>query len=363
MRRVLLLVLAILALASADASAQAPDTSLTKWMQLDLAVPEAPAMHLVGGDISSVVRPGTIHKLAASFEDFGGESGFRLPASFGLEVAPMLFRTRFSAQDYQRIAPLARLRVSIAAHRGDEEGSATGIALGLRTSIHNGADLRTHPRYRSEIESFLSSIVSLEQAVRGAGRVQCPVGVIPPCPGKEVAVLSADSAAKVVAAARARQKVLADSLETVRQAYVDSLWNAPMLDIAAGTSQTTVDSTGRDPSPERHSIWLSYANPLNTRTLQLVLGTQLLWEDEENWAPTLGGGARLYVGRSQIKGFIEGGLGGAEDRRLQVGGGGELKLFRGIYAQLSAGWEEAENGQERLRARFNLRTAPENTAK
>lgn len=341
-----------------EAASQAPDTSLAKQMRLDLAVPGAPAMLLVGGDNESVLRPGTMHSLAVSFKDFNGSSGFQLPASFGIEVAPLLLLPRFDTDDYTAWAPVARLRVSVGTHRGDEEGSATSIGLGLRTSVHNGADLRTNSRYRSTITPYLARIGNLEDSINYATKARCPDNTFPPCDERPP---TPEEVAARITAYRTTQKLIADSLESIRARYVDSLWNAPMFDIAVATAQQAADSTGRDPQPAVHSVWASYSNGFGTTYANFVVGGQLSWRREDRWGNTLSGGVRLYIGRNLIKGFVEAGYGDGTERDRVLGGGGELKVLDGVYATLSAAWEEDADGRERLRARFNLRTSPENT--
>jgi hypothetical protein len=325
-------------------------------MRLDLAVPEAPAALLVGGG-ETVLRPGSIQRLAVSLQDFRGDGGLVLPASYGVEVAPLLFLPRFDARAYDALGPLARLRVSVATRRGEEEGTATALAAGLRTSLHDGSDLRTSERYRDEITPYLTRIGELEDSIRFAPLAQCLPNMPPPC---EAVPPMPEQAAARIEAYRAEQLLLADSLESLRARWVAALWNAPRFDVAFATAQEAADSTGRDPRPAAYALWAGYSNGLGTSWANLVLGGRLRWGREDDWARALSGGARHYVGRNLAKGFVEAGYGDGSGRVL--GGGGELKLYGGVFATLFAGWETDADGRARLRARFNLRTSPENAA-
>jgi hypothetical protein len=362
--KLLVFVLLLPSAVAQELSAQAPDTSLARLYQLDLAVPEAPAAVLVDVQDSDLLRPGSLQTLGLSFKGFSGEDGgFRLPKSYGLEVAPYLLRRNFSLAAYRQRPQLSRMRLSIATRRGEGEGSATALSFGARTSLVNRADLRTDTAYENRIRPLLDTIGDLSDAIRFAPLTQCPDNDIPcltkpapdPPPGDSA------RAAERIQRLKQRRGDLIARVDAIRDSVVANRWNAPVFDVAYASGLLAADSTGRDPSPTAHVLWASWAFPVSTWG-QLMLGARGGYEEEGTsgaWETTLRGGARLYAGTNAYKGFLEVGLGANEDQRWILSGGTEVKLLDGFYASLVTGFgDEAEDGG-RLFARFSPNGAAE----
>lgn len=365
--KLLLCALLLACAASQELNAQRPDTSLVRLYQLDLAVPEAPAAVLTDVQESELLRPGSLQALGLSFKGFSGEDGdFRLPKSYGLEVAPYLLRRNFSLAAYRKRPALSRTRVSIATRRGEGEGSATALSFGARTSLVNRTDLRTDTVYENRIRPLLDTIGALSDAIRFAPLTQCADNDLVCINKPDSSRPPGDSAraAERIARLKQRRGALIARLDAVRDSVVAERWNAPVFDIAYAGRLMAEDSTGRDPSLNAHVVWASWAFPVRTWG-QLMLGARGGYEEEGtsgDWETTLRGGARLYAGTNAYKGFLEIGLGASEDQRWLLSGGTEVKLLDGFYASLVTGFGDEAGDEGRLFARFSLRTAPQNTA-
>jgi hypothetical protein len=352
---------AVLVVLAAHAAAAQETTThrradLSSNFRLDLAVPDAPALLLADVDPAGILRPGSMHDLALSFRGFGGDRGsFTLPESFGVEVAPLFLQRSFSREEYARNAVLSRLRLSLATRRGREEGSATVLSFGARTSLVNHADLRTDTVYRNRILPLLDSIGALGDSVRFAGFQECP--------SNDLACLSrpAQTVRRLPNVTQRRRELVA-RLRALRDSVVEARWNAPVLDVAYAGRVTAKDSLGNDPSLNAHVAWASWGLPVG-RWGQLVLGARAGYEENGtsgDWDSSIRGGGRLYAGSNAIKGFVEAGIGSTADERWTAHGGAEVKVLNGVYAALSTGYEYAADGRGRLRARINLRTSPGN---
>ncbi|HYW09070.1 MAG TPA: hypothetical protein VE913_19070 [Longimicrobium sp.] len=306
--------------------------------------------------MSMWLRPGLMHDLALSFRGFDGEGGgFRLPQSFGVEVAPLFLRRSFRREEYARNAVLSRLRLSLATRRGSEEGFATVLSFGARTSLVDRADLRTDTIYRNRILPLLDLIGALGDSMRFAGFQECPTN--------DFQCLSrpAETVRRLPNVSERRRELVA-RLWALRDSVVEAHWNAPVLDVAYAGRITARDSLGNDPSVTAHVGWASWGFPVG-RWGQFVLGARAGYEENDSsgdWHSSLRGGGRLYAGSNSFKGFVEAGIGSTEDERWTAHGGAEVKVLNGVYAALSTGYEYAADGRGRLRARINLRTSPGN---
>lgn len=149
-----------------DAGTDAQSKSIYR---VDLTMPDGPAFTLLNADASKAVRPGTIRELslaAAGFTSSDGKS--QIPKALAVEAhLLLLFGGRdLTVRDYQRMAWLARTRISIASSRGDTAKSATRVALGVRTSFRDHTDPRdrVNNNFRDSIYVRLDSLVCLDVA-------------------------------------------------------------------------------------------------------------------------------------------------------------------------------------------------------
>lgn len=382
--------------------------------RVDVAVPEAPAFLLTGGDANALLRPSTVRDFSAAFGDFTDEDGrFMLPASFAVEIAPRLlfFGRNLTVQRYAGLprdidipqrapgaadnAPLeyravpagslftrawSTLRVSLATHRADGQDEPTTVALGFRTSPINGADPRLNTRYRREMRSLLAARnrVNTEIALRRCGITgDLPVpDVNAPPQEHKVDFNAAASVAQCLTTQPktppadlqdlvALRAAVHDSIAAVRKAFAESNWNQQTLEFAGAFSLAARDSTGRSPRPAEYAAWGTYTHPLASWAQGLVgarfRSARDTLTDERGTEWLIGG--RLYMGRNTAKALVEAQLPLGDELDLQpyAGLGAEVRILPELWATFSAGLERQEEGRpSRLVTRFSIRSGKPN---
>lgn len=339
---------------------------LSPHYRLDFAVPSVPALLLADVSESELLRPGTLHELGLAAADFTGGGGFRLPKSYGVEVAPVFLRQNLDREAYRRARPLSWVRLSAAARRMDDAG-ATAVAFGLRTSLVNRQDLRADTAYHRRIDPLVIDIQRLGDSIAYAGMEICEAGDLA-CFLAEPPAATAPAPADRVAAYTAKRAAAIQRLAQVRDSVVAERWNSPVFDVAFAVGVATRDSLGHDPRVSAYAGWASWGFPLGgSRSSQVVLGGHYgVARDTLGtaWEARYHAGARLYLGRNAYKGFVEAGWQNQEaESGFLARSGVELKLVAGVWATLLAGYEDGMSGRGRLVSRFFLRAAPLQTVR
>lgn len=376
---------AALLLAAGSAAAQAP-TSGDESFRVDVAVPEAPAFLLSGGDANALLRPSTVRDLSAAFGDFTDEDGrFMLPASFAVEIAPsLLFFGRGQTADQYAATPLwSTLRVSLGTHRADGNDQATKVAIGFRTSPINGADPRMNWEYRQSMRSLLAArnVLNHRIALATCGitentlvppDVNAPEPANPPVASPEAAARVADCLTNPPAnRPAAAQALVADrdaahaAIVAQRKAFAEQNWNQQTLEFAGAFSMVAADSTGRSPRPAEYAAWGTYTHPLASWA-QGMLGARFrsardTITDERGNEWLVGG--RLYMGRNTAKALIEAQMPFGDDLELRpyAGLGAEVRILPELWATFSAGIERKDDDDaSRLVTRFSIRSGKPN---
>ncbi|HYW11916.1 MAG TPA: hypothetical protein VE871_08165 [Longimicrobium sp.] len=340
MRRRLAAILLFAAMPGA-AAAQRPD-SLAQQFEVDFAIPDAPALELLQAQASGVLRPTTVRALTAGLSDlFQGEGGgLQVPNAFAIEAAPFLLARghRLTLPQYRANPALYRTRVSAAARRHEDTGNLTGIALGLRLTLADDADLRMNPAYIDSATVLSAAINEIYVNARiRAGRPPAPV------------VLTA-----------AEQDSVRRLIEPFRTRWAQTRWNANVFDLAAGL-MASADSLGNDLEVGQLAAWGTWGRGWADWGQLLVGGRGTFGHDLPGDDRALGGslGARFYAGTNAYKVFLEGqGSAGMDDRpgwRLHTGG--EARLYNRLWATFSAAVDWAGSGDGRLSGRFSIQGA------
>jgi hypothetical protein len=413
------------AAAPAGAQQSAPDSSAADdAFRVDIAVPEAPAFLLTGGDANALLRPSTVRDFSVAFSDFTDKEGrFTLPASFAVEIAPSLlfFGRNMTVAEYAGLpanidnplprapgaaadAPLqypdapsgslvhrawSTLRVSLATHRADGQDQPTKIALGFRTSPINGADPRLNTWYRRQVRSLLSTRNRLNttMALRRCTPSTATAGTLvvpdenapPPPPDPKADSVAAAAAARLAQCLTnppdpspadqdgllARRNEAHASIVEARKAFAARNWNQETLEFAAAFSMAARDSTGRSPRPAEYAAWGTYTYPLREWAQFLVGGRFRSARDtatDERGSEWLVGG-RLYMGRNTAKALVEVQMpfGDRLDVRPYAGLGAEVRVLPELWATFSAGLERQDDAHpSRLVTRFSVRSGKPN---
>src|SRR5215213_8719037 len=135
MRLTFMAVITVALIIASPAHAQKRVDFDAKTIQGDFAVPEAPALLMLGVARSKLLRPMSVQELTSNLAS--GSDGFSvLPKAFGVEFSPaMLGRGgKLSIGEYQQTPMLYRARLSFAGNR-DSAGKRSQVALGLRISL------------------------------------------------------------------------------------------------------------------------------------------------------------------------------------------------------------------------------------
>lgn len=342
MRRALLLAATAL-LTAVPAAAQNVD-SLAASFEVDFAVPDAPAFELLGVDPSTAVRPSSVRAFATSLSDFtGGGELFHIPRAFAVEVSPALLIAgkRLTLAQYQNNPQLYRFRLS-AATRRSEAGSATQLALGMRVSLRDDADLRTNKEYIRDATDVATSINEIYVAARK--RIGPPRGGTP---------------APIVLTETEREQV-ENILKPFRDRYAQSAWNASAFDIAAGARASAQDSLGNGLRMDQYALWGTWAAGFGSWG-QLLVGAHggMLRDSVTAEFGTNGSlSARFYAGTNELKVFVEG-QGSAAQHELPnwlLHAGGEARIIPRLWSNFSAGVQWDEDRDARLVARFTVKT-------
>jgi hypothetical protein len=341
MKRSLLLAAAGLLLAL-PAAAQNAD-SLAASFEVDFAVPDAPAFELLGVDPSTAVRPSSVRAFATSLSDFtGGGELFHIPRAFAVEVSPALLIAgkRLTLARYQDNPQLYRFRLSAATLRS-EAGSATQLALGMRMSLRDDADLRTNKEYIRDATDVATAINNIYvEARKRMGR---------PDPANPRPIILTDSE---------RQQV-ENILKPFRDRYAQTAWNASAFDISAGARASAQDSLGNGLRMEQYALWGTWAAGFGSWG-QLLVGVQggMLRDSVTTEFGTSGSlSARFYAGTNELKIFVEG-QGRAAQHELPdwlLHAGGEARLIPRLWTNFSAGVQWDETRDARLVARFTVK--------
>jgi hypothetical protein len=342
MRRVRVTLALLAALAPGCLAAQRVD-SLAQQFEVDFAIPDAPAFELLDVDESSMLRPTTVRAFTVGLANFfkAEDGGFQVPDAIAVEAAPLLLARgpRLTLPQYRASATLYRTRVSAAAQRNAATGALTGIALGLRTSLRDDADLRTDTTYIREATSLATAINAV---YTGARRRIGP----PPAP---------------IVLTEAEQDSINRLIEPFRKQWAQTRWNATAFDLAAGVVAASADSLGNDLEVGALAAWGTWALGLGDWGQLLIGGRGTFGRNDPDEGRVLGGdlGARFYAGTNAYKIFVEGQgtLANESASGWLLNTGGEARLLDRLWANFSAAITWDENGDARLSGRFTVKGA------
>lgn len=312
--------------------------------RVDLAIPDAPAFELLGGDHGAILRPNTLQELSVAFSQFrGGEGSFQVPGGLAVEFSPalLLSSSDLESTSYQAKKLLYNLRISIATSADSLTDRPSSAAFGLRWTLVNEADMGLDPMFMSDqqVTPITEQMVLVYQAARDR---QGPVGEI---------VLTEDE--------RATIERLADE---IRARWADRYWNAESVELALGTRASGLGEGGSAARVDRFGLFATYARGFGDWG-QLVLGGRLGAEravGEDDYSQSIGVGGRFYAGSNRHKAFfeIQQSIEEGEDDDLLINAGAEVRIHDWIWAVGSFGIEDVGEGEEdRGVASFSLKTA------
>jgi len=334
MRRLLreALLVPMILVCSAKAVAQTPgEDQLAYQLKGIFAVPESPAFVLVDDTPDEILRPTTVGELNAAVSRFSnGDSQFSVPRSLGVEFSPglLLGGKDLTIDDYRKRKFLYRLRLSVATQRPEGQEDASQIAVGLRLTLDDHADLRMNDVYIEEATRITGQMVNTLEAATGRPGADATPGVI----------TNVDIDA------------LNEHLRRLQERESNAEWTKAMTDVAFAVLGTSADSTGKDLKAEAFAGWLSHTRPLGNSGQLLVGGTLRAQRGEDDIYRGEGSTTlRAYLGTNHYKaslgGQIQLGHGDAPVWCAEIGG--EAFGANGFWLAFSAGWEFDAGADER----------------
>ena len=310
---------------------QASPQDIASTFNLDFMVPKAPAFILLDADPSNLHRPGTVGQLGLALSEFVGPgSQITIPKAFSAEFAPWLLvdGQSLSRQEYADNPLKYRLRLSVATRREEAAGSPTTLAFGFRTSLIDGADLRTNeaaPAYAAFVSDLLRDAIAEEdELIRKIRRVldSGPTQKIVDLARALIKAGDAKDKEAALAAAnitdhRQRDRILnlttppLEDLEGIigaeRTRLQELYWNATVVEVALAALAQAHDSSGTGIGMDRVAGWLTAGLPIGGSG-QLLLGAEGGFQRDTlttKWKPRGTLGTRLYIGTNYLKFFAE----------------------------------------------------------
>ncbi len=292
------------------------------------AVPDAPAFSLIDGAPDEILRPTSVTELTVLASRLVTSDGrFALPRSLGVEASPGLLigGKRLTIEQYQKSRFLYRLRVSLAVHRAGDLRDATGVAVGARLALLDGADLRTNEQYLQKVSEITArmvrSIASEEEK---------------PAEGDESGVIVSPEALSP------QYEALEESLRTLQDEKSEECWNKPGMEMAVAVLGSSPDSTGKNLRANTVAIWITYSHPLSSFGQVLVGATGRAERGIDDVFRGEGSSAlRAYIGTNRYKASLDAKVllkDGARPR-WSLDFSSEAYAAHGLWLVLSAGAE------------------------
>lgn len=302
----------------------------------NFAVPESPAFLLLGNRPTTVLRPSTIRELSVAASNFTGEGlTFVVPRSFAAEFSPILLLTK-DADSVPKGWDL--LRISIGTQRPDSNSSGTQLTFGIRFSTNTATDAISK-EFNGEFDKidslmikFVDSVVSVKPTQEGTKKVEIPPKLLDQY--KEELI-------------RTQEKW---EQQKQREQNQNSTWSQNEIDFAVAFRFSATDSLLKSMRFDKALLWFTYARKFSSNA-QNVIGINGGYENNislDSANAILNIYDRFYAGSNYYKCFIEAQYSGRNGKlntdttdmwqyKLSLSLGGELKIFDGIWAEVSTG--------------------------
>ncbi len=334
-------------------------SSTAKKLQGDFAVPEAPALTMLGVDASKLLRPSSVQALTSNLSSGSGDFSF-IPKALAVEFSPAMLMAgeRLRISDYEANKNLYRTRVSLAASR-DTVTKRSQFATAIRFSLQDNSDLRTNKSFRAAIDSLTFLRVDSAKIVLDA----FTKAKIPRIASQRNAAQRKSADSLMQALADSLADAVKEMVVAVKRAREDAQWNADVFDIALGWKGSSVDSTGKGSRGDGVSLWLTKGWSLGS-TSQALIGLRASGERDTTDKVRNAGDfvARVYIGGNHAKALFEGQATGRANSgpTWLIRGGGEFEAGGAFWLSLSAGWQAENGGPGRFTQSIRFHLAPPN---
>lgn len=350
-------------LSVAAAAAQTP-ASTAKALQGDFAVPDAPAILMLNGSESTLLRPSSAQQLTSSLASGSGDFTF-IPKALGVEFSPAMVARgdHLSIGEYQANPMLYRTRVSFATGR-DSTTRRSQVALAFRMSLDDQSDLRTNTDFLAAIDQLTSiKVDSLRALPLALIANHLPVvGPYTPAQQKQVDAIAKAAADSIHGAVATRE---AQAIAALKRARESARWNANVTDVAIGVRGSSTDSSGTQSRFDGVAAWLTKGWSVGAVS-QLLVGLRGAYDRDSTGKDLRRAGdavVRMYSGSNTYKVSLEGQAVSRASARPKWGFklGGEFEVTKSVWVELASGWMATGASHSNFTHSVKFQLAPPNS--
>ncbi len=341
-------------------TAQDLDSSKIKagWGTLNFSVPQAPALIALGASTDNLLKPTSVRAAAFSIGNYLLTNGSVIPKDLAVEISPMLLNSKVTLYDYNKHKFWYRSRLSL----GSQQSTATGsfeLSEGLRFTLIDKTDLRTNKVFLNKLQTYLiNDAVSLADARKpflNDDRFKILLekyNIITPQNLNDA--LADDSKADLIKAfndyvdeLNSTRGIPPDYVEKLRDKVRDSLWNAPIWELAAALVETSPDSLIQDiKTVNKFDVWSTVGLPVMSKG-QILLG--LKYEGAKDsinqWQSNLSLGFRFYYGANDVRGYVQAQFDRVNKENTGMADAGcEFTITNGLWANAGASFKLLPDG-------------------
>ena len=343
------------------------------WGTLNYSVPESPAFKILGVSPDNILRPASTRDIAIAIGNYYLNNGASIPKNVSVELAPSLFNPSVSLSEYQHYWTRLWYTSSYSVATEENQDGSYALSFGMKLELINNADLRSNPilnRFISEQGSYYAD--AFEEAMNEEAeelarqRDQSKYMVL-----AEVARAYSDTSPKDPSEnpeyqkihsevnQKIGEKVDVEKISKFRDKIKNSLWNATVWDFGIAVLFASSDSLIKHLSaPSRVGLWTTLGFPLGTVS-QILMGINVQGMDDSKgnlnqW--NCSSGARVYYGRNDLKGFIQGetDLRQSELPIYRAGIGIETTFSGSIWFDFSIGIQKTGSGNASFAPAINI---------
>ncbi len=335
---------------------------VAKLLQAGFAVPDAPALKMLDGDASKLLRPVSVKALTAALSNASGEFSY-IPRALFVEFSPFMLTNgeRLTLQEYRRSLRKYRTRLSFAAKRDTGANARSEVAAAVRFVLDDASDFRTNRTVLATIQAVTRRQVDSSERVDSV-LIARGISLIAE---RRTPEQNAEKAEVEKRLAVEHAQAMQGLVSAAKRAQEDALWNASVFDLAFGIRGSAVDSTGSGMQFDGVAGWLTRGWALG-HGRQLLLGAHAAYERDFSDTTTTdlkGTGdiaLRLYAGSNRYKalGEIQATARASTDPKVLGKIGGELQLAESIWIEASLGYQSEGSSEGKVVSSFKLKFTP-----
>lgn len=305
------------------------------WANVDYAIPESPAFHILGTSPDNLLKPSSARSITLNIGNYFLTNGPVIPKTLAVEIAPwLLANDNASLKRYANNLFLHRIRFSLGT--ATEDGGAYRVAEGLRFTIVDHTDLKvdkplvdfikTSLKSRAELMEWvednymneLNAIVLAAQIPNEEGEMCTTFDELNNLPESANGTHSENERISAVyknitlfkeekIKLKNDQGIASskDNIEAFRKQRKEEKWNQTIVEMGLAALQSSPDSLVPHLKTSQYGLWFNSSFPLFKTKGQLLLGANGSIVDSISWTGRFSGGARLYYGSNSFRAFVQ----------------------------------------------------------